>query len=677
MARVNLAALPVLFLLSPLASGSSRDTASLMDLSLEELMTIEVSTTSLNGSTLADSASWATVIDEKSWQRTGARRTFDALAFQPATQVMPYIAGGDMVVIRGYSRTTSSRAVAMLWDGVPLSDLAQGNPTTNLSNINLFSLSSIEYTQGPGSALYGSDAFHGVIGLNSVATEGDQGMAELLAGSDGYYQGGARGSVDLGNGWFSNLALAANGQANQDASYLLEDPLSDAVLAEERAERYDTGTAVLTVGSDPTAATSFDGGYYRHRYDANGFVGVGMRFFPAPDEANRLSDFQMGRLALRHRFNGEQSLELKGYYWDLTNELDINLALGGGAVMATQNQHYDQYRYGMQLTYRDQIQPLNTRWALALAQDKMGIHDSDVRLQTDSGTVLQQGPDALQGERREINSAMLETDTALLENRWHLVLGARVDDYSDFGQQVSPRGGVIFHPAPGHALKLIYSEAFRAPSAAEMKGSSSLVLENPDLEPETTRTTELIWLVQDADATTQLSVFDSRWRNGIVSVPLGSTGLTTYRNQERNSSVGVTASHLREWRAWRFDINGSWVESRNDSLDEDYGAFPRYLLNLGLGYSAASLRTDFYLQQRAMFDMDAEVAGRTNPSDDTLPTYWRTDFTATWHGADPLDVMLVIRNLFDRNNDLPSITSDGGVEDEAFSISAGVRYRFE
>jgi len=72
--------------------------------------------------------------------------------------------------------------------------------------------------------------------------------------------------------------------------------------------------------------------------------------------------------------------------------------------------------------------------------------------------------------------------------------GIRYDHYSSFGDTWNPRLGLIFAPLPGSTFKLLYGEAFRAPNAYEQYYSyPGQAKANPDLDPETIRTYELVW----------------------------------------------------------------------------------------------------------------------------------------------------------------------------------------
>ena len=86
----------------------------------------------------------------------------------------------------------------------------------------------------------------------------------------------------------------------------------------------------------------------------------------------------------------------------------------------------------------------------------------------------------------------LQDEFVILKN---LILnaGVRHDQYSTFGGTTNPRIALIYNPFEKTVLKLLYGRAFRAPNVYELyyQGAESKV--NPDLNPETIQTYELIW----------------------------------------------------------------------------------------------------------------------------------------------------------------------------------------
>jgi iron complex outermembrane receptor protein len=85
-----------------------------------------------------------------------------------------------------------------------------------------------------------------------------------------------------------------------------------------------------------------------------------------------------------------------------------------------------------------------------------------------------------------------------LEDLWdlwdnlRLTVGARYDDYSDFGDSFNPRAGIAWEFISGYDLKLLYGRAFRAPSFLELYNQNNpAFVGNPDLDPEIVDTYEL------------------------------------------------------------------------------------------------------------------------------------------------------------------------------------------
>jgi outer membrane receptor for ferrienterochelin and colicins len=74
-----------------------------------------------------------------------------------------------------------------------------------------------------------------------------------------------------------------------------------------------------------------------------------------------------------------------------------------------------------------------------------------------------------------------------------LSLGVRHDHYSTFGGSTNPRFAAVYSLQPETTLKLLYGHAFRAPNLYELYGEDGMSSKaNPDLQPETIRTTELV-----------------------------------------------------------------------------------------------------------------------------------------------------------------------------------------
>jgi len=83
---------------------------------------------------------------------------------------------------------------------------------------------------------------------------------------------------------------------------------------------------------------------------------------------------------------------------------------------------------------------------------------------------------------------------------WALTAGVRHDKYSDFGGTTNPRLALVWAANQDLTAKLLYGEAFRVPSFAELKTINNPAnLGNPSVQPETIKTTELAFDYRPSD----------------------------------------------------------------------------------------------------------------------------------------------------------------------------------
>src|SRR5262249_17495686 len=131
-------------------------------LSLEELMGVRVQSPSLGSSQPIETApSLVAVITDDQIHALGLRTLADALQLMPGVTVLPTQCGGQRVAVRGKANVND---VLVTLDGERLNDFYDG---TYLTEFPLENIARIELIRGPGSALYGTNAFAGVISMFS------------------------------------------------------------------------------------------------------------------------------------------------------------------------------------------------------------------------------------------------------------------------------------------------------------------------------------------------------------------------------------------------------------------------------------------------------------------------------------------------------------------------------
>lgn len=93
----------------------------------------------------------------------------------------------------------------------------------------------------------------------------------------------------------------------------------------------------------------------------------------------------------------------------------------------------------------------------------------------------------------------------------------RWDDNSVYGSEVNPRGALIYHWDASTSLKLVYGEAFQEPSPKDLFGSFVGRDSNELLLPEKVDTTELILTNQGERFQHDFSIYQSRFENAIAT----------------------------------------------------------------------------------------------------------------------------------------------------------------
>ena len=138
---------------------------------LDEQLDVNVDVASLFEEDEFVVGSSVTSISSNRWRMQGARRTYDAL--ENALSVFPYnlMCGAVILAVREYATLSSISGTAILFDGVPVNAVSIWTSSTHLPNWELGTLDKIKMIKGPESAIYGTDAFHGVVSMKTFESD--------------------------------------------------------------------------------------------------------------------------------------------------------------------------------------------------------------------------------------------------------------------------------------------------------------------------------------------------------------------------------------------------------------------------------------------------------------------------------------------------------------------------
>jgi iron complex outermembrane recepter protein len=177
--------LPVAALVMSLMASAAR-AASPQDptwLSLEELMTIEVSSAAKRPQRLADASTAIYAIGREEIRRSGATTLPELLRTVPGVQVSRIDASRYAVSIRGFSNRYSGKLL-VLQDGRTLYNPLFSGTYWEAQDVLLEDIERIEVIRGSGGTLWGANAVNGVINIISRHAKDTQGSyVETKAGS--------------------------------------------------------------------------------------------------------------------------------------------------------------------------------------------------------------------------------------------------------------------------------------------------------------------------------------------------------------------------------------------------------------------------------------------------------------------------------------------------------------
>lgn len=559
--------------------------------------------------------------------------------------------------IRGIVGVQTNPQVLMLQNGIPTNSIYRGDKGEAWAGLSLENVARIEIIRGPGSALYGADAYSGVINI----------ITKTAADTPGTVFGVRGGSFNTRDAWVQH---GGKWEALDVAAYLHVGSTdgNKEIVSADAATRLDKlfGTRAsrapgsVHAGYDAVDA-SLDFGYDKWRlragYKLRDNVGTGAGVASALDPVGKekseriTSDISWNDT----QFSSNWGMGFTGSYLSYSEEATNFNLLPPGTTLPTGT--FPDGMIGSPARWERQMRVSGYATYSGFADHSMrfGLGHEDLNLYkvrtlknfllNAGGTPVPTGPvidySSIQPHllpHRRFNNYFYAQDEWSFARDWTLTAGLRHDNYSDFGATTNPRIALVWDTSLDLTTKLLYGQAFRAPAVTEQYGVNPVANGNPNLKPESIKTLEAAFSWQ-ARKNTQINL--SLFRYDIKNV-IRVAGLS-FQNTGKQHGSGIELEAVWDAsRTLRLTGNYSHQQSIDEATNTDAGYAPHNHV-----YAKADWRFagNWLLSPQINWVADRKrAAGDTRPQ---IPDYTTVDLTVrTTHDKSSWGFAVSVYNLF-------------------------------
>jgi outer membrane receptor for ferrienterochelin and colicins len=451
---------------------------------LEELNKIEVYSASKFSQKASEAPASISIVTAADIQHYGYRTLGDILRNTTGFFVT-YDRNYAYLGARGIGLTGDYNSrVLILIDGHRINDNVYGSSAIGTEfPLSLDLIDRIEIVRGPGSSLYGTNAFFAVI--NVITKPGrifNGGYLSLEAGSRQIYQG----TVAFGQQYSNGVELLVSGTYMDSKGYRqvyypeFDNPENNNGIAEDADT--DGSNSIFASVSYHGLSTQLVHRSREKRFPTAAFGTVFNDRRTITEDTWTYFDCKYQR-TVRNQWDilartFIDAYESDGsYVYDYSTESIPSLVINKDLV-------YGKWWGGeAQLTRRFSDHhhiTAGTEWRYSFQADQLNYDEEPYYQYLDSKLKTTDMAVYLQGE------------SAVRENLL-LSAGLRYDHYSTFGGTVNPRFALVYSPRKSTTAKVLYGHAFRAPNLFEMYYQDNISSKgNPDLNPENIKTLEFV-----------------------------------------------------------------------------------------------------------------------------------------------------------------------------------------
>jgi iron complex outermembrane receptor protein len=616
-----------------------------IDLSLEDLLNVEITSVSKKRQLLSDAPAAIFVISSDDLRRSGATSIPEALRMVPGINVARIDSNKWAITSRGFNGRFANKLLVVI-DGRTVYSPSFSDVYWEVQDTMLEDVERIEIIRGPGATLWGANAVNGVINIiTKHAADTQGGILALGGGNKEQAFGGARYGMSLGETTYGRIYVKGfkrdefvhteGGDAGDDWNILRRGFRVDSFLSSRDA---------LTVQGD----------FYKgHTNQALALVTTTAPFSQLVKDEVDVSGWNL--IGRWHRVLSSESEFTLQLYYDRSDRDDVLL----GEVRDTLDIDF-QHRFAAG-ERNDIIWGLQYRYT------------SDDYTNSSMMTII---PDGSSDDRF---SAFVQDEITLIENRLWLTLGSKFEHsyFSATKLELQPNIRLLWTPRPKHKLWAAVSRAVRTPSRAER--DVRLVLKAiPPLSPANPGSLPIVGTAignSDYDSSEELIAYELGYR--IVPHKSLSFDLSAFYCEYDNlrgfkgeppSFQGTYIEqaqrfkNMREVETYGFELAGLWQITDLCRVDMAYSYYktrkdtrelldrtqnsdaPKHQVSLR---AAVNLRQDLDLDIWLRYVDEIKTFYALSMADLDIDSYLTLDARLAWRPCDNLEISVVGQNLLD------------------------------
>jgi outer membrane receptor for ferrienterochelin and colicin len=488
-----------------------------ISLDLESLLNTKVTTASKFGQSLADAPGVVSVVSQDELRRFGGMTLAEILGRVAGLSASSgFLGDRALIAVHGEQTRADEGHVLILINGRPVREVLEGGVSTDImQSFPIGVLERIEVVKGPGSVLYGSGAFSGVINLITKKGAGRDYRVSASGGGSGEAAGSEQ--ILFERGAF-NLVEGAQYRQN---------PRWDTLYRGYLVPSHAIGSQQATLrdeGSGAFLAMNYKGFSFESSYTA-------------AEEASFVRETVGDERWKRGFADLGYAVKATGK-WDMTLNFTYSRAILDAPDYPQIHRDSDE-----QVAEWTNFVTFSDKDKLTIGALYNFIRGTETFYGVTPALVVANG--SRPGESFYVQHEHRLTDSL------KLIGGMQANKTGKLSVDVVPRGGILWNMASHWTCKVLYSGAYRAPSLDETLLHHPGLQGNPDLLPERVGTFDVQVSYRNKRAQADVGYFHSRQTNPIVAD--GSTVPSHYYN------LGGAATFQGLDAEGKFYLRNNWL----------------------------------------------------------------------------------------------------------------------